>query len=244
MRRRIRALLLAGFTTLLLAAPGVHSSSERDPLAEYPVKAAFLYHFVEFVEWPRTRHPEPAAVTIGVLGRDPFGEVLDNAILNKMMAGRTLTIRRFATVEALEPCVRRPEVIEQPSRRRDDHVDAAPERVLLRAVADAAEHRRAGHGRVHAEILQVLENLRGQFARGREHERARGAPGLVDQVVQNRQQKRRGLAAARLGAGKQIAACERRRNCVGLNRRRPLKTEVFDAAQEIRVKLQMRKWHW
>ena len=31
------------------------SSSERDPLAEYPVKAAFLYHFVEFVEWPRTR---------------------------------------------------------------------------------------------------------------------------------------------------------------------------------------------
>ncbi len=104
MRRRLRALLLAGITALMLAPPSVDSSSERDPLAEYPVKAAFLYHFVEFVEWPRTRHPEPATVTIGVLGRDPFGEVLDNAILNKIMAGRTLTIRRFATVEALEPC--------------------------------------------------------------------------------------------------------------------------------------------
>lgn len=102
MRRRLRALLLAGFTALAFRTPSVDSSSE--PLAEYPVKAAFLYHFVEFVEWPRTTHSEPATLTIGVLGRDPFGEVLDSAILNKMMAGRTLTIRRFATVEALETC--------------------------------------------------------------------------------------------------------------------------------------------
>lgn len=102
MRRRLRALLLAGFAALAFRTPSVDSSSE--PLAEYPVKAAFLYHFVEFVEWPRTTHSEPATLTIGVLGRDPFGEVLDSAILNKMMAGRTLTIRRFATVEALETC--------------------------------------------------------------------------------------------------------------------------------------------
>ena len=48
--------------------------------------------------------PSPATVTIGVLGRDPFGDVLDNAILDKVVAGRTLTIRRFASVDALEPC--------------------------------------------------------------------------------------------------------------------------------------------
>ncbi len=70
---------------------------------------------------------------------------------------------------------------------------------------------------------------------------ARVVPGrlarLLHQPVENRQKKRRGLSAARLGAGEQIAACERRRNGVGLNRRRPLKAEVFDAAQQIGVEL-------
>ena len=61
--------------------------------------------------------------------------------------------------------------------------------------------------------------------------------GLVHESVENRQKKRRSLSAARLGAGKQIASCERRWNRVGLNRRRPLETEVFDAAQEIGVNL-------
>jgi hypothetical protein len=103
MRWRLSALLLAGGTALALANARV-DSVERDALAEYPVKAAFLYHFVEFVEWPRTSGPPPATVTIGVVGKDPFGEVLDNAILKKVVGGRTLTIRRFADVEALEPC--------------------------------------------------------------------------------------------------------------------------------------------
>jgi hypothetical protein len=104
MRWGLLAVLLAGPPALLLApAPGLRSS-ERDPLPEYPVKAAFLYHFVEFVEWPRGSPLPPTKVTIGVLGRDPFGEVLDKAILKKVVQGRTLTIRRFASIDALEPC--------------------------------------------------------------------------------------------------------------------------------------------
>ena len=50
--QRFLALLLAGSTALLLAATPSLGSPPRDPLPEYPVKAAFLYHFVEFVEWP------------------------------------------------------------------------------------------------------------------------------------------------------------------------------------------------
>ena len=103
-RPRLLALLLAGCTALVLAATPPIDSSPRDPLPEYPVKAAFLYHFVEFVEWPQASPLPPATVTIGIVGRDPFGDVLDQAILEKMVAGRTLAIRRFASVEALEPC--------------------------------------------------------------------------------------------------------------------------------------------
>lgn len=94
-------LITAAAAGLALAAGA--GASPRDPLPEYPVKAAFLYHFVEFVEWPAGSHRQ-STITIGVLGRDPFGDVLDEAILDKVVAGRTLVVRRFADVAALEPC--------------------------------------------------------------------------------------------------------------------------------------------
>src|SRR2546422_3386925 len=68
----------------------------------------------------------------------------------------------------LELRVRLPEVVEQPARRRDDHVDAAPERVLLRAHADAAEDRRSRERRVHGQLGEVRVDLRRQLAGGGE----------------------------------------------------------------------------
>ena len=83
-------------------------------------------------------------------------------------------------------------------------------RVLLRSHADAAEHRRGGHRRMHREIVEVVDDLRRQLARRRQHQRARGAARLVDQLVQDRQQKRGRLAAAGHGAGEQVAALRAR----------------------------------
>jgi hypothetical protein len=100
----LRALVAAGSMALVLTGAPSLVPSTRDPLPEYPVKAAFLYHFVEFVEWPRASPLPPSSVTIGILGRDPFGDVLDKAVLGKVVAGRTLVIRRFATVETVERC--------------------------------------------------------------------------------------------------------------------------------------------
>ena len=93
----------------------------------------------------------------------------------------------FVEHEVLDPIelrVRPAQMIEQPPGRRDEHVDAAAKRVLLRARADAAEHRGAGDGRVHGEILHVGQDLRGQLARRHEHERARRAPRLADDAVE------------------------------------------------------------
>lgn len=104
MRRRALVLVLAVSAVLLSAATPRLDSATRDPLPEYPVKAAFLYHFLEFVEWPQTSRLAAATVTIGVIGRDPFGDVLEKVVLAKTVTGRTLAIRRFAGVEALEPC--------------------------------------------------------------------------------------------------------------------------------------------
>ena len=59
-------------------------------------------------------------------------------------------------LELVHPGVARAHVIEQPAGRRDDDVDAAPERVLLRSHADAAEDRRAGDRRVDRERVADL----------------------------------------------------------------------------------------
>jgi hypothetical protein len=66
----------------------------------------------------------------------------------------------------------------------------------------------------------AVSGVRRQFPRRRQHERARGAARLTDEPVQDRQQKRRRLAAAGHGAGEQVLAGHGQRNRVSLNGRR------------------------
>jgi len=104
-RRGLGVITLAAFlpASLVVATSPTDASASSDELPEYAVKAAFLYHFAHFVDWSAPR-PDPAAVTIGVLGKDPFGDLLDNAVVGKTVSGRRVTIRRFASIEALQPC--------------------------------------------------------------------------------------------------------------------------------------------
>ena len=69
---------------------------------EYAVKAAFLFNLAKFVEWPEAGSPEP--LLLGVLGEDPFGEVLDRSVNNKVVNGRPVAIKRASSVEQLTDC--------------------------------------------------------------------------------------------------------------------------------------------
>lgn len=72
---------------------------------EYQVKAAFLYNFAKFVEWPEdvlTDSNDP--IVIGVFGNDPFGMDLDETIKGKTVKNRELVIRRFHQIQELEFC--------------------------------------------------------------------------------------------------------------------------------------------
>lgn len=72
---------------------------------EREVKAAFLYQFTRFAEWPdRAFEDTGNRLVVGVLGQDPFGDTLDRAMAGKTVAGRPLAVRRFRTVEELGPC--------------------------------------------------------------------------------------------------------------------------------------------
>ncbi len=68
---------------------------------EYRLKAAIIYNLAKFVEWPASMFTDHAATfTVCVLGVDPFGPMLDNAISGHLVAGRSISARRVMAVEA------------------------------------------------------------------------------------------------------------------------------------------------
>jgi hypothetical protein len=94
---RCAAVALLGTMFLLCARANAQEASE------YQVKAAFLYNFAKFVEWPAGTGVD-APLVIGVLGKDPFGSQIDRAVEGKTVNGRRLMIKRFSSLEAYEYC--------------------------------------------------------------------------------------------------------------------------------------------
>jgi hypothetical protein len=68
------------------------------------VKAVFLYNFAKFVEWPSVPAEAGQPFTICVVGEDPFGDTLDQAILGKSINGRALMARRVRRAGDARTC--------------------------------------------------------------------------------------------------------------------------------------------
>ncbi|HSH95352.1 MAG TPA: YfiR family protein [Roseimicrobium sp.] len=95
-------LLLIGWVTgWMLQAPA--QAPGRAP--EYQVKAAFLYNFARFIEWPAGTFVGPDdPFVVGVIGRDPFGPHLDSIAKEKIGENRPIVIRRYNRGEAHDGC--------------------------------------------------------------------------------------------------------------------------------------------
>lgn len=72
---------------------------------EYQIKAVFLYNFALFVEWPASSFPDShAPIVIGILGRDPFGTYLQEAISGEKVNNRSIVIAHYNSVEEIKQC--------------------------------------------------------------------------------------------------------------------------------------------
>ncbi len=81
------------------------STVQGQSFSEYQVKAAFLYNFAKFVDWPGDALGNGnGPLVIGVIGDDPFGGALDQAINGKTVKGRTLVVRRLKWGQDLRSC--------------------------------------------------------------------------------------------------------------------------------------------
>jgi hypothetical protein len=96
---------------LAIAATAGHVHAEGSVADEYQVKAAFLFNFAKFVEWPAdTFKAADDPITICVWGQDPFGGALEDVVRNKTVAGRPFVVRQVASI---------PQATEMPDRIRN-----------------------------------------------------------------------------------------------------------------------------
>jgi len=69
------------------------------------VKAAFLYNFANFVEWPDgVLGPAGAPLRVCVVGADPFGGALDDAFRGQIVHQRRVQISRGPTLAVVGRC--------------------------------------------------------------------------------------------------------------------------------------------
>ena len=72
---------------------------------EYQVKAAFLYNFAKFVEWPAQSFKGPDdPIAICVVGQNPFGSMLEDTVKGKRLEGRAFVVRTVADVQQAGGC--------------------------------------------------------------------------------------------------------------------------------------------
>ena len=94
-----------GTATALLAALAVHGAAWGHGSIEYDVKAAYLYKFAPFVEWPPTAFASASSpFQVCILGRDPFGSKLDRAVTGQRVADHPVAVRRLDRVDAASGC--------------------------------------------------------------------------------------------------------------------------------------------
>lgn len=96
---------LAALALFAAGAPVATGAAAQDRALEYQVKAAFLYQFGSFVEWPAGAFPDARApVQLCVVGRDPFGQTLDRLAQGQTVNRRPLVIRRLDAVSPASGC--------------------------------------------------------------------------------------------------------------------------------------------
>ncbi len=102
--RTLRVLSLA---VLLAAVPSALSraTGESSGSSEYDVKAAFLFHFAQFVEWPKDAFKDAASpLTYCTVGPDPFSGALDQSLSGKTIGTRPLRVQHLKPEQEVKGC--------------------------------------------------------------------------------------------------------------------------------------------
>lgn len=102
--KRAKPSLLA---LLLLAACGTPpiEGGQSSAASEYTVKAAFLFHFAQFVEWPAEAFADAnSPLTYCTIGEDAFRGALEESVNGKSIGNRRLQVKHVKELEQIAGC--------------------------------------------------------------------------------------------------------------------------------------------
>lgn len=102
LRRRVTA--WAGAALLLTLHSSLKLDAQNPKPTEYEVKAAYLFNFGKFVEWPRKNYAPGDPLVICVLGSDPFGPILDKTTSGETINGRKIIDKRVSRPQEALGC--------------------------------------------------------------------------------------------------------------------------------------------
>jgi hypothetical protein len=86
---------LLAFAVLAFALLALPLGALAQPASESAVKAAFLYKFAAFVEWPPAAFQREASLSIGVMGDDAVASELEQIVAGRTFDGRPVAVRRL-----------------------------------------------------------------------------------------------------------------------------------------------------
>jgi hypothetical protein len=91
------------FLTLLLG--GAQASHGQSTEEEYRVKAAFIFHFAQLIDWPAdTQMDADHSLFLCTLGADPFQGTLEGTVGGKAIGNRVIRIRHLGDAEGMRTC--------------------------------------------------------------------------------------------------------------------------------------------
>jgi hypothetical protein len=104
-RRRPSRLAVTTLTALLFVAGARWVSAQGNASSEYQVKAAFLFHFAQFVDWPPETFKDAASpLTYCTVGGDPFRGALEATLNGKAVEGRWVRVLHFKEAQEIQGC--------------------------------------------------------------------------------------------------------------------------------------------
>jgi hypothetical protein len=102
--RKIRCLSLLALVSLMLAGVG-RGTRAQTAAEEYRVKAAFIFHFAQLVDWPPEKPTgTDNSLVLCTLGEDPFQGMLEGTVAGKAIGNRILRIRHLGEPQEMQAC--------------------------------------------------------------------------------------------------------------------------------------------
>ncbi len=89
---------------VVLLAVGVPAATRAEAVPASALKAAFLLHFAQFVEWPADALPSDAPIAVCVIGDDAVASAFETTARDRVVAAHALALRRLRAGDSTRSC--------------------------------------------------------------------------------------------------------------------------------------------